>query len=47
MVRELRETLADLAPFRFTISRLEASANVCEVWEHADAGWRMLHAVPL
>jgi 2'-5' RNA ligase len=118
MVRELRETLAEVSPFRYTISRLdrfpgppnvlygvpepaapfvrlsellrdrfgllpyggqystliphltiatrlpeddfdrieaevepwlpvEASASACEVWEHADTGWRMLHVVPL
>jgi hypothetical protein len=26
---------------------IECSVDACEVWEHADGGWRLMHAVPL
>jgi hypothetical protein len=25
---------------------IESSVDACEVWEHADGGWRMMCAVP-
>jgi 2'-5' RNA ligase len=26
---------------------IECSVDACEVWEHADGGWRLMHAAPL
>jgi 2'-5' RNA ligase len=26
---------------------IASSADACELWEHADRGWRMLHSIPL
>jgi 2'-5' RNA ligase superfamily len=26
---------------------IECRADACEVWEHTDRGWRMMHAIPL
>ena len=26
---------------------IECSVDACEVWEHADRGWRLMHAAPL
>jgi hypothetical protein len=26
---------------------IESAGDACEVWEHADGRWRMMHSIPL